>query len=96
MPPESNALDFLSLYLTDDILEHIVKETNKFTKEFLDANPNKADNRYLKQWTEITTDELKLFLGVIVLMGIIHKPNVNSYWSRDDVFATPIFSQVMP
>ena len=29
-------------------------------------------------------------------MGIVHKPNINSYWSRDELYNAPIFSKVVP
>ena len=34
-------------------------------------------------------------LGILILMGIIHKPRKAMYWSTDDILATPIFNQVM-
>ena len=34
-------------------------------------------------------------LAVLILMGIIHKPRLTMYWSKDSILATPIFNQVM-
>lgn len=28
-------------------------------------------------------------------MGIVHKPRTNMYWAKDDLYYTPIFSQMM-
>ena len=81
MPTDSNPLDFLQLYLTDEIYELIIRETNRFAKQFIDANPDKARNKYLKQWYDLTKEELRIFIGLALLMGIVHKPNLNLYWS---------------
>ena len=34
------------------------------------------------QWTQITVDELKAFLGFSILMGIDQLPSVDDYWSK--------------
>ena len=34
-------------------------------------------------------------LAVLTLMGIIHKPRLKMYWSKDSIFATLMFNQVM-
>ena len=39
--------------------------------------------------------EIKQFLGLFFLMGIIHKPAIHMYWSKDPLFCTPIYSEVM-
>jgi len=35
------------------------------------------------------------FLALVLLMGIIHKPKAEMYWSTDILYATPLFSAVM-
>lgn len=91
----NNELAFLKLHLTNDIYELIVRETNDCVHQYIDANQDKADNKYVGSWYDLTKEELKAFIAMIILMGIIHKPNVNSYWSMDELFATPSFSQIM-
>ena len=34
-------------------------------------------------------------LAALILMGIIHKPRLTMYWSKDSILATQIFNQVM-
>ena len=38
---------------------------------------------------------MKEFLGLLFLMGIIHKPAIHMYWSKDPLFSTPIFHAIM-
>ena len=73
----------------------LLKQIDLPTSSFLE-NPDKAANSYLKNCTDLTVNELQMFIGLVILMGIVHKPNVNSYWSRDELYNTPIISKVIP
>ena len=95
MQDNANMLDCLELYLTEQILEHIVNETNRFANDFITQYPDKTKNTYIGKWTDVTTPELKKFIGSVILMRIIHKPSLPDYWSLDDVYCTPIFSRSM-
>ncbi len=46
-------------------------------------------------WKPVTVSEMKVFLGLFFLTGIIHKPELDMYWSTDEMLATPYFSKVM-
>ena len=61
--------------------ELIVNETNRFANQFFSENPDKAANPNLKNWTDLTVNELQVFIGLVILMGIVYKPNINLYWS---------------
>ena len=43
----------------------------------------------------MTTNEIKTFLGVLLLMRIVYKPKMCMYWLKDALYSTPIFSEVM-
>ena len=36
-----------------------------------------------RQWTPITLEEFRTFLGFNILMGIVHLPAIDDYWSKD-------------
>ena len=95
LDPNSSELDFLELYLTDEIYDLIARETNRFAAQFIASHPDKEDTRYVGSWTDVFKKELKVFFAVVIMMGIIHKHNVNSYWSLEELLATPSFSQMM-
>ena len=38
---------------------------------------------------------MKKFFGLVILIRIIHKPNLPMYWSTDSLYHTPIFSKIM-
>ena len=40
-------------------------------------------------------EEVRTFLGVCVLMGLIHQPRIWMYWSTDTLYNTAFFGQLM-
>jgi hypothetical protein len=37
-----------------------------------------------RSWKELTVDELKIWLGITILMGVTREPSVKDYWRNDD------------
>ncbi|KAH3845274.1 hypothetical protein DPMN_087549 [Dreissena polymorpha] len=37
-------------------------------------------------WAEVTETEMRAFLGINILMGIVQMPTTDMYWSRDMFF----------
>jgi len=81
--------------LTDNIYKLIVRETNEFARQFIASHPDKEDSRYVGSWYDLIKEELKAFITTIIMMGIVHKPNVNCYWSLNELLFTPSFSRIM-
>jgi hypothetical protein len=48
-----------------------------------------------EQWKPVTIYEMKKFLGLMFLRGVIQKPKLEWYWSTRGILLTPIFSQKM-
>ena len=38
--------------------------------------------------------EMKCFIRLVLLVGIIHKPSVEMYWATDELNATPDFQTI--
>ena len=81
--------------MTDQIIGNIVTETNRYEECFLTSALQKCTNSFLGRWEPVTTNEIKTFLGVLLLMVIVYKPKMHMYWSKDALYSTPIFSEVM-
>ena len=43
----------------------------------------------------VNIPEMRKFLGLSILTGIIKKPSMYMYWSTDDMVRTPFFSKIM-
>ena len=93
LPRNPTEQDFFKLYFTDQIIDHIVIQTNLYTQQFIEQHQiNLTPHSLIHQWkaTEILT-----LLAVVILMGAVHKPRFAMYWSTDSLISTPIFSQIM-
>ena len=60
MNNNSTCLDFLELYLTDEMIELIVTEANRYADQYLDSN---LGNTYLGEWHPVTSREIKTLAG---------------------------------
>lgn len=63
----------------------ITEETNRYTLQ--ESIPN---------WRALAVNELKAYIGMLILMSIHPLPQVYLYWSSDKFFNVPEISKVMP
>ncbi|CAK9796216.1 Mariner Mos1 transposase [Anthophora quadrimaculata] len=82
-PNYTEPLEYFNSFFTNELIKTIVAETNRY------ANNKIRGKRLAKRstwhlWTDITTKELRAFLGIILLMGTIPLPNLKEYWSTDN------------
>ena len=91
MPRELSAVDFFQLFISNRMLGNILRETNRCACQSLQAR-----NKDVDCWKDISLEELKAFLGLLIWM-IIHKlPTLRDYWLYDWVLGVPAFAKVMP
>ena len=72
----ASPLEAFKLFFTTDLLERIVEESNRYARQVM------GDERY-DQWNKMTLEDLKAYLGFIILMAINHLPGLEDYWKRD-------------
>ena len=49
----------------------------------------------MHEWKDTDLTEMKTFLGMCILMGLVYKPRIWMYWSTDTMYNTPFFNQLM-
>ncbi|GFT73445.1 piggyBac transposable element-derived protein 4 [Trichonephila clavipes] len=90
----SDPLEYFELFFTDEIVNHIVTETNIFAAENLNKFKSKEHSR-AHHWSETNANELRVFFATLILQGIITKPTVRMFWSKRKLIETPSFSNLM-
>ncbi|KAJ1143324.1 hypothetical protein NDU88_009634 [Pleurodeles waltl] len=87
---------FFHLFMDDVFLEEIVEQTNVYAEQYLRDNAArlKPQSR-ATHWVPTYLEEIKRFLGLSFLMGLIRKPSLASYWSTSPLMATAIFPATM-
>ena len=78
MPRESLAVDFFQLFVDNRMLGNIIRETNRYACQLLQAR-----NKDVRSWKEVSLEELKAFLGLLIAMSIHRLPSLRDYWSSD-------------
>ena len=87
---DASEVDFFMLLFTSAIIQHIVDETNRYAEQSQAA-------RQLQDvaWSPTTTVEMKAFIGINILMGFHELPEIDSYWSSDEMLGVPAVAKVM-
>ena len=96
LPRNPTAQDFFKLYITDQIIDHNVIQTNLYAQQFIEQYQNNLRSHSLVyQWKATDRAEILTLLAVVILLEILHKPRFAMYWSTDSLISTPIFSQII-
>ena len=95
-PKTSTVEDFFRLYITEEIINYVVTETTLYSRQYLVAEKdNIRPHSTAHQWKPPDRAEILTFIGLLILMGIVHKPKLTMNWSKENIMVTPIFKHVM-
>ena len=75
---------FFEAIYGNDTFDLIVAQTNLYAQQ-LNAN-----------WEETTLDEIKAFLGMLLVIGIHKLPFLWDYWSQNSLLGVPGITKCMP
>lgn len=89
--------DYFSLFVTEEMLETITKNTNSYQQFVVDrkriADPNYID----KLWTKnVDLPEMKAYLGLSIMMGLVQVPRFKCYWSTCTFLGNQGFKSTIP
>ncbi|KAG0413353.1 hypothetical protein HPB47_009494, partial [Ixodes persulcatus] len=90
----TDAFECFEAFLDNDLFSLIVRKTNRYAEQKLNASQLSEHSR-LKKWVPTTTEEMRVFLPLLLLQGIVQKPKQEWYWSKNKLLHTPIFGEVM-
>ena len=76
IPPSASATFFL--FFTSALLQLVVDETNRYAAQCLGEK--------FQYWEELSVQELKEYLGFMILMGVVRLPSIADYWRTDEAF----------
>jgi len=85
--PES-FVEVVCSIIGDDRMQLLTEWSNLYHSQ--NTEKCKASPKALK-WSIITPEEMRKFLGLIILMGQVGKESIRDYWSTDPTVSTPIF-----
>ena len=91
----SRPLSYFSLLVTNDMLRHIVDQTNLCANQYIGSHELGPHSR-VRRWTKRVHNicELLRFLAIIIIMEIVRYPQIESHWSTLWPFSNTHFASV--
>ena len=74
-----NELDFLNLLFPEELYSLVLEVTNLYAQLCIRTKANSG-------WYDTTPEEMRAFLGCLIVMGIVCAPAQDLYWSKDKLF----------
>ena len=89
IPSEADGMvspfDVYKLFVTEDVLSHIVEETNRYANQILQSQ-TVTRKSLLSKWSPTNRDEISKFFGMMISMGIVNMPSMECYWSKKKMY----------
>ena len=80
LPTNPTVEAFFKLYITEEMIDQFVVQTNLYAKQFLDKEKdNLKPHSRVHEWKPTDRTEMMTFLAILILMGIVHKPRLPMY-----------------
>jgi hypothetical protein len=77
---ESHCAIVFNMYFDDEGMELMLRETNTYAAQKIQAGSFIPLHSKMRDWKPVNTDEMCVVLALFMLMGIIQKPTVRSYF----------------
>ena len=90
---DSTELAIFQEFVTHDLLSDIAHKTKLYSAQYPEST---SSRKHDLPYTDTTAEELKVVLATTVMMGVIRKPEMTMYWSRDGMLETPFFPKTIP
>ena len=78
-PPKPHPFDYFSLFFTPDLFKTITKNTNTYARIYR----IRVLQENTREWSNLLLEELYIFIGVVLYMGVYYKPQIELYWNSD-------------
>jgi len=89
-------MSYFDHYIPPELIEIVVDQTNLYAQQQIAKMPRPTTKHTCsEEWKPVTVIEMKKFLGLIFVTGIVRKPKLELYWSTRGIFQTPIFPKIM-
>jgi hypothetical protein len=85
-------MEYVDNYMTPGLIQIVVNQTNLYAQQQIVTVPRPV-TKYARseEWKPVTIHEMKKFLDLMFLTGVIRKPKLEWHWSTRGILLTPIF-----
>jgi len=86
--------DYFKLFLTDDILNCMVLETNRNAEQYLKSIRLSRSSKF-HSWEPIVLEDMTKFIGLLLWMGVVKYLNIADYWSKAERYENSVAPKIM-
>lgn len=94
LPQNAKPEEYFYAFLTDDLIEMMVDETNRNADQVISTLRLNRSSR-LRKWRPTYPNEMKKFLGLLLWMGLVPMPRLTDYWSKNLLYKNVVAGKVM-
>ena len=91
---KESPLEYFNLFLCDIDFEFLAQQINNYAQQYISSAHLKPHSRFNK-CQETNSTEMKKFISLIILMGLVRQLDIKAYWNTDPATATPFFPNVL-
>ena len=85
--------------MSDSVIKTMKAETNRYAasscRSAKQRNPNLSSRSFFNMWSTVSENEIRKFIAILIHMGLVKKPRVNDYWSKNPVMASSFAASLM-
>jgi len=74
-PQDAHPFDYFSLFFTPDLFQTITTNTNRYAS----IQKLYTKQEFARKWTNMLIEELYVFIGVIIYIGVYSEPTIDLY-----------------
>ena len=78
-PSNPRPFDYFSLFFTAELFKTITTNTNRYASLYR----MRVQQERAREWSDLLLEELYIFIGALIYMGIHYEPRVELYWNPD-------------
>jgi len=86
---EINVLQCFQKFIDEDMWQLFAEQRNIYANQFLAAIPNLKPKSRARSWMDTNPTEMKTLIGLLILQGIVQKPENGMYFSKRESIVTP-------
>jgi len=88
---ESSPFSIFILFFRQ-VFQIILRETNRYFHQYMSSRTTGSTSAHL---SDITIEEMYTFFGLVIQVGHDQHHRLKDYWSREEQYCTPFYSNVM-
>ena len=95
VPEDADLNFFVDFFITEELIDMIAGQTNLYAEQYRETNPNLPRKSRAGRCYNMTNREMKDFIALLLLTGIIQRPKINHDWSNNTLLKSSVLNETM-